>query len=122
MGLTHVAVKVKNFRSDASFTKDFLVDTGAWRAMAPAFELKRIGIEPEGKKTYELANGELQDFEYGFVQISFMDEVTVGEIIFGPDQSEPILGVFALESAGFIVDPPNHTIRKLSALPLKRVA
>jgi len=122
MGLTHVPVKVKNFNSDASFTKDFLVDTGAWHAMAPESELKSIGIEPVGKKTYELANGELQDFQYGFVQISFMNEVTAGEIIFGPDHSEPILGVFALQSAGFIVDPPNHTIRKLPAHPLKRVA
>ena len=122
MGLTHVPVKVKHLASDASFTKDFLVDTGAWHAMAPAFELTRIGVEPVGTKTYELANGQLLDFQYGFVQISFVDEVTVCEVIFGPDHSEPILGVFALESAGFIVDPPNNTIRKLSALPLKRVA
>lgn len=122
MGLTHVAVTVKSLASAASFTKEFLVDTGAWHAMAPASDLKRIGIEAQGTKTYELANGELQDFQYGFVQISFVDEVTVCEVIFGPDRSEPILGVFALESAGFIVDPPNKTIRKLSALPLKRVA
>lgn len=122
MGLTHVAVKVKNFRSEASFTTDFLVDTGAWDAMAPEFELKRIGIEPVGKKTYELANGELRDYQYGFVEASFMGEVTVIQIIFGPDDIEPILGVFALESAGFIVDPPNQTIRKLSVFPLKRVA
>lgn len=122
MGLTHVAVNVKNLSSNASFTKNFLVDTGAWHAMAPESELMSIGIDPIGTKTYELANGELHDFQYGFVQISFMQEITVSEIIFGPDRSEPILGVYALESAGFIVDPPNHTIRKLSAFPLKRVA
>jgi hypothetical protein len=43
-------------------------------------------------------------------------------IIFGPDGSAPILGVVALEVAGYIVDPKNQTIRKLEARPLKRVA
>jgi hypothetical protein len=48
-----------------------------------------------------------------------MDEVVPTRIIFGPDDIEPILGVVALEEAGFIVDPPNQRLRKLSVLPLK---
>jgi hypothetical protein len=51
-----------------------------------------------------------------------MGEVVPMRIVFGPDDSKPILGVIALEAAGFIVDPKNETLRKLRARPLKRVA
>jgi predicted aspartyl protease len=122
MGLTHVVVKIGRLNSNELYDANFLVDTGAIDAMAPASELRRVGIEPVGKRIYELASGELQEYEYGLAQLMFMDEITSTDIIFGPDGSEPILGVIALESAGYIVDPKNQTIRKLRARPLKRVA
>lgn len=119
MGLTHVAVKVWSRDSEDSFTANFLVDTGSWNSMAPASALMRLGVEPAGKEMYELANGERQEYEYGLAFMSFMDEVIATRIIFGPEGIEPLLGVVALESAGFIVDPRNQTIKKLEAIPLK---
>src|SRR5215813_5922260 len=106
MGLTHVAVSLLNSDSkDGTYNADFLVDTGAWDTMAPASELKKIGIKPDGKNLFELANGEVVEFEYGAAKLKFMNETIGIRILFGPDGSEPILGVVALESAGFIVDP-----------------
>lgn len=40
-------------------------------------------------------------------------------IIFGPADTQAILGVVALEGAGFTVDPVSQTLRKLPAKPLK---
>ena len=122
MGLTHVAVRLFNSDSKDTYEADFLVDTGATDTMAPAFELKKIGIQPRGKDVYELANGELVEFEHGNAELTFMGEVVPVRIIFGPDDSKPILGVIALEAAGFIVDPKHQRLRKLRARPLKRVA
>ena len=122
MGLTHVTVKIGNLGSKNLYDAKFLVDTGAVESMAPASELRRVGIEPIGKRTYELASGELREYEFGSAQLRFMDEITSTDIIFGPENTEPILGVIALEGAGFIVDPENQTLRKLKARPLKRVA
>src|SRR5215213_9707531 len=120
MGLTHVAVKIGNLGSRKLYNAEFLVDTGAVESMAPASELKRVGIKPVGRRTYELASGELREYEYGLAQLSFMDEITSTDIIFGPDNAEPILGVLALEGAGFIVDPKSQTLRKLRVRPLKQ--
>jgi clan AA aspartic protease len=122
MGLTHVEVRIGNLGSDNLYDAEFLVDTGAVESMAPASELKRVGIKPVGKRTYELASGELREYEYGLAELRFMDEITSTDIIFGPEKTEPILGVLALEGAGFIVDPKNQTLRKLKARPLKRAA
>src|SRR5690242_18108254 len=113
LGLTHVAVEIKNFESTESYSANFLVDTGAWHSMAPASELKRLGIKPLGTKTYELANGELVDYQFGAAQISFLGEFGLTEILFGPDNTEPLLGVMALESAGFLVDPKNQRLTKM---------
>jgi predicted aspartyl protease len=120
MGLTHVVVKLFNSTSSNTYSADFLVDTGAMDTMAPAAELKRIGIKPIGKDLYELANGELVEYEYGNAEMGFMGEIIPTRIIFGPDGSAPILGVIALEAAGFIVDPKSQTLRKLLARPLKQ--
>ena len=121
MGLTHVAVKLLNSDSANTYNADFLVDTGATESMAPAFELKRIGIQPEGKDVYELANGESVEYEYGIAKLTFMGEVIGTRIIFGPDKSAPILGVLALEAAGFIVDPVNQRLGRLRPRPLKPI-
>ena len=119
MGLTRVAVKLLNSDSQETYTEDFLVDTGCVDTMAPASALKRIGIQPEGWDLYELANGKVVEYEYGVAKLTFMGEVIGTRIIFGPDNCEPILGVVALESAGFLVDPKNQRLTKLRARPLK---
>lgn len=121
MGLTHVSVTVSNLITQESFTANFLIDTGATEPMIPASELKRIGIQPVGKRIYELANGRHEEFEVGQAILSFWDETFPARIIFGPDGCEPILGVIALESAGFMVDPRNQTLTRLQAFPLKKI-
>ena len=122
MGLTHVPVTVSNFITNDSFTAEFLIDTGATESMVPASELKRIGIEPDTKRPYQLANGRWQEFEIGEARISFWDDSFTTRVIFGPDGSEPILGVIALETAGFMVDPKNQTLTRMQVFPLKAVA
>jgi len=122
MGLTHVVVRLFNSDSENTYEADFLVDTGSMDTMAPATALRKLGIQPDGKDLYELANGEVVAYEYGSAKVEFMGEVVPIRIIFGPDGTAPILGVVALETAGYIVDPKNQAIRKLQARPLKRVA
>lgn len=121
MGLTRVAVKIRNFGSDDSYTSNFLVDTGAMDVMAPSSELRRLGIEPVGSHVYEMANGELVEYSYGLAELSFLGETIATHVMFGPDDTEPILGVIALESAGFVVDPVAERIKKLRARSLKAV-
>ncbi len=121
MGLTHIAVELRNLSAEAAVTITFLVDTGAMESMAPAASLRNIGIQPIGKRMYELASGEHIEYEYGHVQMRFLDEIIATDIIFGPD-TDALLGVLALESAGFIVDPKSQTLKKLKAFPLKSAA
>ena len=62
----------------------------------PASELTRIAVQSVGRTVYEPANGTVQEYPFGLVEIKFMGQVTAGRVIFGPDNAEPILGVTAL--------------------------
>lgn len=120
MGLTKVTTKLSNPAApERSYEALFLVDTGATDCLAPAEELRKIGVTERGRMAYELADGHVKDFGYGLVQIEFMGEITAGRVIFGDPQVETILGVTALESVGIMVDPTNKTLKRLPAIPLK---
>jgi predicted aspartyl protease len=96
------------------------VDTGAVDCMAPASKLKAAGIKPEGKAVYEMADGRPVEMSYGFARVSFVGSETVAQVIFGPEDCEPLLGVVALENTGITVDPRTRTLRRLHARPLKQ--
>ncbi len=84
MGLIQVTVTLRVPGSEnAGYEALFLVDTGATDSMAPGSELRNAGIEPVGKMSYELANGEVQEYPFGLAQIEFMGDVTAGRVIFG---------------------------------------
>lgn len=118
--MTHVTVSVSNLEQKGKpFEAEFLVDTGALDCMGPKDRLLKAGIKPEGKRVYELANGEPVEYEYGFARFSFMGNEAVTRIIFGPAGVEPLLGVVALEDAGILVDPVSNTLKHLPARPLK---
>ena len=120
MGLTHVTVSLRSLSAaNGTYEADFLVDTGATDSLAPTSELNAIGVRPVGSTVYELADGTIQEYPFGLVEIAFMGEVTAGRVIFGPDNAEPLLGVTALESVGITVDPANRTLKRLPAIPLK---
>jgi len=117
VGFVHVPVSVKvPGSSEDRYEALFLVDTGAIDSMAPSHELRRAGIQPVGRKTYELADGSRQEFAFGLAQIEFMGEITAGRVMFGPDDVEPFLGVTALEAAGVTIDPATQTLKKRPAV------
>jgi predicted aspartyl protease len=120
MGLTHVIVSISDLAKSAPpYESEFLVDTDAVDCLAPAGRLDAAGVRREGKRVHELANGQPVELEYGFARVSFLGSETVAQIIFGPADAEPILGVVALENIGVVVDPVTNTLKRLHAVPLK---
>ncbi len=122
MGVTHVDVTVSNPADRTrNWTGRFLVDTGAFDSLVPRSHLEAIGIAPEGQRVYELADGTEVRMDVAGARIEFLGELTAGLIIFGDADAEPLLGVTALESAGFEVDPQSQRLKKLPAVRLKAV-
>lgn len=122
MGVTKVTVAVCN-PSDIERRWEglFLVDTGAVDSMVPVSRLKEIGIKPEGKRAYELADGTERMMGVAVARLEFMGEFVGATVIFGKDDVEPILGVTALESVGIEIDPQNQRLKRLPAVRLKGI-
>jgi clan AA aspartic protease len=120
MGITQVTVAVVN-PADAERRWEglFLVDTGSIDCLVPGKHLREIGVQPKGKRSYELADGTEISLEVGVAQIEFMGEVVGATVIFGADDAEPILGMTALESVGIEVDPRNQRLKRLPSVRLK---
>jgi predicted aspartyl protease len=120
MGITHVTTSVWNLaRHGQLYETDFLVDTVAIDCLKPSDALHAMGVNPEGRAVDELANGPPVEYEYGFARIAFLGEESVAQIIFGPSDAAPILGVVALENTGVVVDPVTKTLKQLHARLIK---
>ena len=120
MGITQVTVAVSNPGDPQRRWEGlFPVDTDAIDCMATGNKLREIGIKPEGKRTYELADGTEIAMDIAVARIEFMGEFVGTTVIFGKDDTEPILGVTALESVGIEVDPQNQRLKRLPAVRLK---
>jgi hypothetical protein len=90
--------------------------------MIPREHLLAAGVQAEGKAVYELVNGEPVEYEFGFARVSFLGDETVSKVIFGPADTQPLLAVVVLTSAGVVVDPVTKNLKRLPAKPLKGVA
>ena len=122
MGVTYVTVTIRNpAEPDRTWEGLFLVDTGAVDCLVPRPHLESIGLAPKGQRIYGLADGREIRMDITTGDIEFMGEIVGGTIVMGPPESEPLLGVTALESVGIEVDPRNQTLRRLPSVRLKRL-
>ena len=122
MGATHVTVTIRNPASpERAWDGLFLVDTGATDSLVPRPHLEAIGLEPKGRRVYELADGSELVMDITVGEIEFMGEIVGGTILFGDAGAEPLLGVTALGSVGIEVDPNSQRLKRLPAVRLKGV-
>ena len=120
MGFVYARTDVTNVNGgDMIYSAQFLVDTGATDTIIPSDELEKLGITREGKRSYELADGSIVSYDFGFAILRIKGEKVAANVVFGKEGSEPLLGVTVLQSAGFIVDPRHEILRKVAAITLK---
>ena len=119
MGTIHTTVAIRNpAEPHRVWEGSFLVDTGATDCMVPSQHLESIGLEPKDEREYTLADGTPIRGGITVAQVEMMGTFAGATIVFGEPDSEPLLGVTAMESIGIEVDPRNETLRKLPAARL----
>ena len=109
MGTFNVDVTISPADFSAGATITALVDTGSTCSMAPASLLRRLGITPDQTAEFELAGGEIVEYETGWAGFAAVGRAGRARIIFGPED-EYILGATALEDLALMVDPVNYRL------------
>ena len=87
-----------------------LVDTGATDTFLPASVLRKLGIRPTARRSYELADGTEKDLPIGFGVVEVLGRAAGGTLVFVGEKEEPLLGVTILESTGLWLDPRSERL------------
>jgi clan AA aspartic protease len=96
--------------SSKAWTGQALVDTGATDTFLPASVLRKLGIQPSARRSYELADGTEQELPIGFGVIEVEGLAAGGTLVFAGEKEEPLLGVTVLESTGLWLDPQHERL------------
>ena len=116
MGITYVNVSIANPVNLArSKRKRLLADSGALYSIVPKEVLRAVGIKPYGKESFTLADGSEIKRDVGTAFLRINGRKAPSPVIFGEKSDGALLGVIALESLGFSIDPRTG---KLKPTPL----
>ena len=113
MGALRVSIEIGDLQASTFETVEALVDTGANYMMIPRSILARLGISPDRRRTFALADGRERLFDMAHAAVR-LDGVTSSTIvIFGEEDVAPLLGAYTLASLGLAVDPSGKRLVEL---------
>ncbi len=116
MGIVHVNVGLaKPFDPEPAEVVRVMVDTGATISVFPAELLERLGIQRVGQQRFRGFGGAVVRWVSG-VAMTYGDATGVVPVAFGDDGAPAIMGVTALESLGYQVDPVRGELHRADAL------
>ncbi len=90
-----------------------LVDTGAIYTMIPRELLEKVGARTTGSRRFRLANGKVEEYPVGEAYVEVQGIGATSLLVFGPENSQALLGVTTLELLGLQVDPVAGQLKPL---------
>ena len=116
MGPVYVNVGLSN-PADPGRTESasVMVDTGATLSVLPTSLLEELGIQRIGQRGFRGFGGRLTR-DVGSVNVHYGGEVAGTTAVFGVEGDPSVLGVTALETLGFNVDPTSGQLHRVDLL------
>ena len=116
MGIRHVKASVFNLTNPVQQVEiEFLVDSGAVYTVIPTRTLEFRGITPHSERIFTLAGGRTVTWPVGNAGFAIAPRQGASIVVFGPDDTPPLLGVATLEELGLGLDPVH---KELITIPL----
>ncbi len=107
MGIFTVEVGIGRLFGGPMTLVQAMVDTGAFNTMMPVSLLTQLGVTPNDRRRYALADNSEVEYDIGMARIG-IDGIDGIEwhcpVIFGPE-GQYLLGATTLEIFGLMVDP-----------------
>ena len=109
VGTFYVDFTLRNPEKTRSRVLNALVDTGSSYTLIPTSALTELGIEPEKTRSFQLANGDTQDFPVGRADIELENNTENVHVVFGLE-NHILLGAMALEAFALAADAKNRRL------------
>src|SRR5439155_16677690 len=90
-----------------------VVDSGAIFALIPATVLARIGVQPNRREVFRLADGSHASRELADAIFEIGDRQGASPVIVGESDDAIVLGAVTLETLGLMLDPLKRELRPL---------
>jgi clan AA aspartic protease len=110
MGSFRVAIQIGDPKAQRFESVEALVDTGATYTWLPSSFLRSLGIEPEEQRDFILADGRSVPYGIATALVRLDGRVKPTQVVFGDEDTEPLLGVVTLEEFGLGVDAVNERL------------
>lgn len=116
MGITYLPITITS-PSDIKkkATLDFMIDSGAAYSVVPSRILSKLGIKPDEKRDFMLANGQKMTRKIGIARFVYKGRKGGAPVVFGEKEDSTLLGATTLEAMGFVLNPFQ---RELLPLPM----
>lgn len=116
MGTFSVTIEVGDLRGDQFEEMDALVDTGATTTVIPGSALKRLGIAPTKRGTFEYAGGQRVELDMAEARARVDGRETTTWVIFGEEGTAALLGAYTLEGVFLGVDAHGQKLIPVQGL------
>ena len=109
-------VKVTSLDGGPTMEIEAMVDTGATFTVLPSTLLRELGVTVTRQARFELGDGRIVEMDVGQAWTTIGDVTAITQVVFGAEDSPPLLGAFTLEGLLLAVDPvqqrlvPTHAI------------
>ena len=109
MGTFSVEIAIGDVGGENYEKVEALVDTGATTTVVPGSTLRRLGIAPTKRETFEYAGGQRVELDMAEARARVADRETTTWVIFGEDDTA-LLGAYTLEGTFLAVDPYDQRL------------
>ena len=93
-----------------------LVDSGATYSWVPASVLRGLGISPSFRRPFVWADGREVERDMGEARVRLNGDELTTLVIFGDEDTRPLLGAYTIEGFGLAIDPVNQRLVRTPGL------
>jgi len=118
MGTFRVAFDIGDTNGQRWECLDAVVDTGASYTWAPRGILGRLAVRPQFRRSFVTADGRTIEREMAVTMARWQGQILPTLVVFGEEDSRPLLGAYTLEGFGLAPDPVNRRLIHVPGLAL----
>jgi aspartyl protease family protein len=118
VGTFTVEIEIGDPRGERWERVEALVDTGASYTWLPADLLARLGVVPERRREFQIADGRIIERDLAVTMARWDGDALPTLVVFGDEGSPVLLGAYTLEGFGLAADPVNRRLLPVPGLAM----
>ena len=116
MGVFQVELEIGDPQGERYEKINALVDSGATYTILPGSLLRELGVEPIESRTFRVADNRQIQRGFGQTYMKIDGRPIVCPVVFGDDNSMPLLGAVTLEIFALGIDPVHSRLIDIPSL------